>query len=282
MPTLQISNFKNKIVHTFIKLFILLAIYSLLTINYSLAQSPVPLTALDKAQNDYTFQFTKYREAQNKYINARSSYLTFQTATAKNNAYLATSDYLLKIDDLYHAYLFLVNENGNSLGWQNSDIPKDHINQIIDEEIAFFDNHQKKVKDAKTLEQLPDLANDFKSHRDTEFSLKINKILATFEVIEAQSAIADFNKIAGELDNIVTSKIEKDQNQSILANWISEITNIKAKTQNYLTKAKELLEKTKEQTASGDELKDISSFAQLAKNELLRSKPLFKEVIGIL
>src|SRR3989338_5156621 len=215
MPTLQISNFKNKIVHTFIKLFILLAIYSLLTINYSLAQSPVPLTALDKAQNDYTFQFTKYREAQNKYINARSSYLTFKTATAKNNAYLATSDYLVQIDNLYHTYLFLVNENGNSLGWQNSDISKDHINQIIDEEIAFFDDHQKKVKDAKTLEQLPDLSNDFKSHRDTEFSLKINKILATFEVIEAQSAIADFNKIAGELDNIVTSKIEKDQNQSI-------------------------------------------------------------------
>ena len=282
MPTLQISNFKNKIVHTFIKLFILLAIYSLLTINYSLAQSPVPLTALDKAQNDYTFQFTKYREAQNKYINARSSYLTFQTATAKNNAYLATSDYLLKIDDLYHAYLFLVNENGNSLGWQNSDSSKDHINQIIDEEIAFFDNHRKKVKDAKTLEQLPDLATDLRSHRDKEFNLKINKILATFEVIEAQSAIADFNKLARDLDKIITSKIEKDQNQSILANWISEITNIKAKTQNYLTKAKELLEKTKEQTASGDELKDISSFAQLAKNELLRSKPLFKEVIGIL
>jgi len=282
MPTLQISNFKNKIVHTFIKLFILLAIYSLLTINYSLAQSPVPLTALDKAQNDYTFQFTKYREAQNKYINARSSYLTFQTATAKNNAYLATSDYLLKIDDLYHAYLFLVNENGNSLGWQNSDISKDHINQIIDEEIAFFDNHRKKVKDAKTLEQLPDLATDLRSHRDKEFNLKINKILATFEVIEAQSAIADFNKLARDLDKIITSKIEKDQNQSILANWISEITDIKAKTQNYLTKAKELLEKTKEQTASGDELKDISSFAQLAKNELLRSKPLFKEVIGIL
>ena len=282
MPTLQISNFKNKIVHTFIKLFILLAIYSLLTINYSLAQSPVPLTALDKAQNDYTFQFTKYREAQNKYINARSSYLTFQTATAKNNAYLATGDYLVQIDNLYQAYLFLVNENGNSLGWQNSDISKDHINQIIDEEIAFFDNHRKKVKDAKTLEQLPDLATDLRSHRDKEFNLKINKILATFEVIEAQSAIADFNKLARDLDKIITSKIEKDQNQSILANWISEITNIKAKTQNYLTKAKELLEKTKEQTASGDELKDISSFAQLAKNELLRSKPLFKEVIGIL
>ena len=282
MPTLQISNFKNKIVHTFIKLFILLAIYSLLTINYSLAQSPVPLTALDKAQNDYTFQFTKYREAQNKYINARSSYLTFQTATAKNNAYLATSDYLLKIDDLYHAYLFLVNENGNNLDWQNSDIPKDQINQIIDEEIAFFDDHQKKVKDTQTLEQLTDLANDLQNHRDKEFSLKTNKILATFEVIETQSAIADFNKIAGELDKIIASKIEKDQNQSILANWISEITDIKAKTQNYLTKAKELLEKTKEQTASGDEVKDISSFAQLAKNELLRSKPLFKEVIGIL
>ena len=237
---------------------------------------------LDKARSDYTFQYTKYREAQNKYINARSSYLTFQTATAKNNAYLATGDYLVQIDNLYQAYLFLVNENGNSLGWQNSDISKDHINQIIDEEIAFFDNHQKKVKDAKTLEQLPDLANDFKSHRDTEFSLKINKILATFEVIEAQSAIADFNKIAGELDNIVTSKIEKDQNQSILANWISEIADIKAKTQNYLTKAKEIFGKTKEQTATNGELKDISRFAKLAKNELLRSKPLFKEVIGIL
>ena len=282
MPTLQISNFKDKTVHAFIKVFILLVIYSLLTIHYSLAQSPVPLTALEKAQNDYTFQFTKYKEAQNKYINARSSYLTFQTATAKNDAYIATGDYLVQIDNLYHAYLFLVNENGNNLDWQNSDIPKDQINQIIDEEIAFFDDHQKKVKDTKTLEQLTDLANDLQNHRDKEFSLKTNKILATFEVIETQSAIADFNKIAGELDKIIASKIEKDQNQSILANWISEIADIKAKTQNYLTKAKEIFGKTKEQTATNGELKDISRFAKLAKNELLRSKSLFKEVVGIL
>ena len=258
---------------------VLLLQFSIFTFQFSIAQTQSPL---DKAQNDYTFQFTKYREAQNKYINARSSYLTFQTATAKNNAYIATSDYLLKIDNLYHTYLFLVNENGNSLGWQNSDIPKDQINQIIDNEIAFFDNHQKKVNDAKTLEQSTDLASDLRSHRDKEFNLKINKILATFEVVETQSAIADFNKLAGDLDQIIASKIEKDQSQSILNNWISEIADIKAKTQNYLAKAKELLDKTKEQTASDGELKDISRFAQLAKNELLRSKSLFKEVIGIL
>lgn len=237
---------------------------------------------LEKAQSDYTFQFTKYRELQNKYITARASYLTFQTATSKNDAYLATKDYLVQIDSLYHAYLFLVNENGNSLSWQNTDIPNEKLNQIIEGEIAFFDDHQKKGNDAKTLEQLTDLASDLRSHRDGEFSLKINKILATFEVVEAQSAIADFSTLARDLDRIIAAKIEKDQSQTILTNWTSEIADINTKTQNYLTKAKELFNKTKEQTATGGELKDISRFTQLAKNELLRSKSLFKEVIGIL
>src|SRR3989344_1807735 len=139
---------------------ILLLQFSIFNFQFSIAQTQNPL---DKAQNDYTFQFTKYRESQNKYITARSSYLTFKTAISKNDAYLATKDYLVQIDRLYHAYLLLVNENSNSLSWQNSDIPKGKLNQIIDEEIAFFDGHQKKVNDAKTLEQLTDLASDLLS-----------------------------------------------------------------------------------------------------------------------
>ena len=258
---------------------VLLIQFLIFNFQFSIAQTQ---SGLDKAQNDYTFQFTKYREAQNKYITARASYLTFKTATAKNDAYLATGDYLVQIDSLYLAYLFLVNENGNSLSWQNTDNPKEKLNQIIEGELAFFDGNQKKVKDAKTLEQLTDLASELRNHRDKEFSLKINKILATLELTEAESAFGDFNQLAEILDKTVSSKIQAGETKSILSNWTTEIADIKNKTQNYQTKAKEMFGKTKEQTATDGEIKDISRFAKLAKNELLRSKSLFKEVIGIL
>ena len=264
------------------KILVVLAVILILQFSIFNFQFSIAINPLDKAQEDYTFQFTKYREAQDKYITARSSYLTFKTAVAKSEAFLATKDYLTQVDNLYLGYIFLVNEHGNSLNWTNASVSKDKITSIINAQISYFKDHQEKVSQSATLEELTVLAQDLKNHIDKDLLGKINKTLATFEIVEAESVLADFNQLAGVLDKAMVSKNQLDQNQSFYNNWTSEISDIRSKFENFKDQANALLDKTKEDSATKNELASISNFAQLAKKELSRSKPLFKEVIKIL
>src|SRR5579872_555607 len=62
-------------------------------------------SSLQKAQDDYNFQAGKYKDAHHSYLDARSTYLTFQTATAKDDAFTKTKAYLIQVDQLYESFL---------------------------------------------------------------------------------------------------------------------------------------------------------------------------------
>jgi len=264
------------------KILIVLAVilifqFSIFNFHFSIA-----ITPLDQAQEDYTFQFTKYREEQSKYITARSSYLTFNTAVSKSEAFLATKDYLGQIDNLYTSYILLVNEHANSLNWTNSTLPKDLVSKIAGEQTSYLKDHQEKVSRSSTLEELPVLAAELKKYVDTDFIEKNNKTLAILEIAETESALTDFNELTGILDQAMISKNQQAVNQIFYDNWTSEISDIRTKAEAYKEQAKAQLAKTKDETASGKDLASISNSSNQAKKELQRSKALFEEVIKIL
>ena len=260
---------------------ILIVLAAILIFQFSIFnfQFSIAITPLDQAQEDYTFQFTKYREEQSKYITARSSYLTFNTAVSKSEAFLATKDYLGQIDNLYTSYILLVNEHANSLNWTNSTLPKDLVSKIAGEQTSYLKDHQEKVSQSTTLEELPVLAAELKKYVDTNLAEKINKTLAILEIVETESALSDFNELTAILDQAMTSKNQPGASQSFYANWTSEISDIRTKAEAFKDQAKAQLAKTEEETASERELSSISYSAQQAKKELQRSKPLFEEVI---
>src|SRR3989344_8334435 len=133
------------------------------------AQSP-----LETAQSDYNFQYTKFRDAQEKYVSARSSYLSFQTAAAKNEAFLRTKDYLAQADNLFLSYIDLVKENGNSINWPGDTISKDNLTINLTQESTFLAQNKTSLEGAKTLEDLVQSAKDLKTHFEGITTPKIN------------------------------------------------------------------------------------------------------------
>ena len=259
-------------------------IFLLITSHLSLlsAQSPAPTPALEKAQSDYTFQFTKYRDAQEKYISAKAQYQSFQTATAKNDAYAKTKDYLIQIDKLYQTYILLVQENGNAINFTKHGDDKNKINDILKNETNYLNNHIQKINGTKTLEELPPLSLELKKNLDEDFHPKLNKTFAIFEVVETEAALDDFESLSRILDRVVVFKLRAGETKSILNNWSSEIKDIRTKTANSIIKARDTLSKIPEDQASDGELTNISQLTQDAKRELKRSKPLFEEALRII
>ena len=237
---------------------------------------------LEKAQNDYTFQFTKYRDAQEKYVSAKSEYETFKTATAKNDAFVKTKDYETQINKLYTTYIALVQENGNAINFTSHGDDKNKADSILKSETDYFNDQNQKISRTKTLEELPPIAQEIKTHIETNLSLKVDKILSIYEVVETEAALDDFKSLSRILDRVVVFKLRAGETKSILNNWSSEIKDIQNKTEESIVKAREELGKTQEDRASDGELSNISEITKAAKSQLKRSQPLFEEVVRII
>jgi len=290
MPTSRISNKYQFQINTNFK-FVSLIIFSLSLITYLSVKAltmgdHLPLTFAqtpkEKARQDYTFQFTKYREAQEKYSTAQAAYLSFQTATAKNDAYLKAKEFLSQTDSLYLSYIALVTEYGNSMDWQRTSLSKDKINTLEETEVSYFQTHQKQISQTATLEELPPLTQELKNHIEKSLSLKINKILATFEVAETESTFNEFSELSQTVRNKIASQSRSEETNSILMNWTSEIENIRKSSEVLKNQSIEKFNQKPQDTLEQGDLEEITKFTQEAKSQLKKSKPLFEEVARIL
>lgn len=264
------------------KYFLLILISAFFFISSLLFPAVAQQTPLERAQSDYNFQFTTYRDSQDEYTKAKATYLSFKTAVSKNDAFVATKDYLIQIDQLYLAFIALTEEHGNTINWSKSTISKDETTKTLKEEKTYLADHKQKVQNTKTLEELPPLADELEAHIKNPLELKVNKTLASFEVVEAETVFEEFNSLSRILDRIVLFKLRAGETKSILANWASEVKDIRDKTTEKLNGAKDQLANHQQSTINSGDLDRITDMSQEAKDELKRSKPLFEELIRIL
>jgi hypothetical protein len=159
---------------------------------------------------------------------------------------------------------------------------KDEIAKSLNDEISYLNEHKQNVQNTKTLEELPPLAAQLETHVKEVLELKVNKVLATFEVVETETALEDFSSLSRILDRVVVFKLQAGETRSILANWASEIKDIRDQTTEKISQARSDLDKITGDTLTKRGLGDISSAAEEAKTELKRSQPLFEEVVRIL
>lgn len=237
-------------------------------------------TALEKAREDYSFQFSKYREIQKDYQSAKSQYESFKTATSKNEAFLKTKDYLVQIDNLLIAYVLLVNEGGSKVNWQSNAPQRAKITESLQTEISYFQDNQKKVQAVQILEDLPPLAKELKDHLEKTTFLKSYWALSTYELTQAKSTFDNFDKILNSLEQYISDK-KLDQNNSVISNWRSEITRIKDQAKTNLDVAEKKYSQTKLESASKGEYQQISLYGIKISQELKKSKILFEEVLRI-
>ena len=275
MPVL-IANRKSQIA----KLILLISIFALLTSHLSgtLAQT---LTS-KKAQEDYLFQFGKTQESHEKYVVARSSYLTFKTAISKNEAFLKTKDYLLSIDQLLLTYVDLVKEQSILFDWTGSEKDRDETIKNLTDEAVFYKNHQQKINAAQTLEELPPLAQEIKIRKEKVTLPLVYKSLATYEAAAAQSATFEFKQLAQQLEDLTSLKLKLAENASFYANWTSEIQNIATNASSANQEAKEILTNKPPGSINEGDLTNIMRSVKKTQTELERSKLLFEEIRGLL
>src|SRR3989344_1941429 len=99
----------NKYLVSCIKYFAILFLTLSLVTIYSLALSLSngslisAQTPLDQAKKDYTEKTSGMANAKNAYVTAKSTYLSFETATAKAEAFAKTKDYLILVDRLLNS-----------------------------------------------------------------------------------------------------------------------------------------------------------------------------------
>ena len=258
---------------------IALLTFSLLITNHSsltFAQSP-----LEKAQNDYSSQLKKYNQAKESYITAKANYNAFKTATSKNDAFIKTKDYLTQTNFLITNYLFVVKEYANQLHWESSSFNKNDTFKPIDDEVIYLEDNWHQFQKTSTLEDLPNLANDLSKHLENSTNPIANKALATYEVVKAQYLVNSFNQLSQKLIDFANMKV-KDNNRSIVNNWLSEINIIKRETDAHLTQSKADLEKVITNSPNQYQTNQVISNTKLTQNELIKSQNLFKEILRII
>ena len=252
----------------------------LLTVNRQpptvFAQSP-----LEKAQNDYSSQLQKYNQAKENYITAKANYNAFKTAASKNDAFVKTRDYLTQTNFLITNYLLVVKEYANQLNWESSSFKKDDTFKPIDDEVNYLQDNWHQFQKTTTLEDLPILANDLSKHLENSTNPITNKTLATYEVVKTEYLVNNFNQLSQKLIDFANTKV-KENNRSIVNNWLSEINIIKRETDAHIIQSKADLEKVITDSPNQYQIDQVIQNTKLTQDELLKSRDLFKEILRII
>lgn len=237
-------------------------------------------TSLENARDDYTFQFAKYQEARTNYLQDKASYEKFKTAISKNEAFVSTKDYLLQVSKLYSSYLLLVKERGNEINWSGVQDLHDKTLKLIEEEQNFLTDYTNKINSAQTLEELTALAIELSDQNKNQTLPKLYKILSLYEITEAKATLHYLDTTSQDVEAYLSKN--PPSNQSVIANWRTEIANIKSTANSFIQRADQTLAKTAENTAKPNEFAEISQRTNSAKDNLKRSKNLFQEILRLL
>lgn len=209
------------------KLLLALILFSVFKILYS---SPV-LADYQQAYSDYTYQYSLYRTADNNYQISKSTYLTYKTLTAQNDAIDKLRATLKARASVMSAYYALLQEKLNS----TPGIPDDSKNtfySIKNSESDWLSAHQKKIDAAASLDDLNLVSSDFESRypqMDTESKQTIGTIL-----------LAKESYLKGTMDSLIASFSAKlsdiRQDGTNTSIWDRGVINTKNKLDLYQTK----------------------------------------------
>lgn len=135
------------------------------------------------AKNDYTYQYSLYREKIDSYQVAKSTYQTYRTLTAQNDAIVALRVAVQSRDRVISTYYNLLQEKLNETPGISPEY-RSTFSSIKESEKSWLATHQKKIDAAATLEDLNAAAAEFETHYpqfDRETKQTIGTILLTKE-----------------------------------------------------------------------------------------------------
>lgn len=149
---------------------------------FLLFASPVQAN-FQTAKTDYVYQYNLYRQAIDNYQVAKSTYLTYRTLTAQNDAENKLRLAIQTRDSVISSYYDLLQERLNIVPGISPSY-RATFNIIKENEKDWLTEHQKKIDAAASLEDLNATAAEFEAHYpqfDRETKQAIGTILLTKE-----------------------------------------------------------------------------------------------------
>ena len=244
------------------------AFYILPTTHYILLAA----TPLETAQSDYNFEFSKFRDAQDKYTRSKQSYISFKTAAAKDQAYIDSKAYLNQAINLELSYLALINEYINSLQWQNDKTHQQVVAALQSLKTAYLQQEQS-INTSQTLEDLQSQATSLSQKQQQEIDPAVYWIIVNLELTRARQLQMEFEKLSTKLGQ----NQKAFPNATNLSNWQSEIQNISKASLAQIQEAQKQMERmTPEHTTEWD-TQTIADFASLSRKELKKAQPFINQ-----
>lgn len=162
-----------------------------------------------RAYQDYVYNYGAYRNSYNEYTVAKSTYQTYRTLTAQNEAINKFRAVLKNRATVMVVYYDLLQEKLNSApGVVDSD--KSTFNGIKESEKNWLAGHQKKIDAAGSLEDLNSVSQEFDSRysqMDLETRQTVGKILLSKEVDLKGQLDLIFNNLDTKLKEMRTEGV---------------------------------------------------------------------------
>lgn len=177
-----------------------------------------------KAYDDYLFNFNQYQKAHQEYVAAKSAYLTYQTLTAKTEAFDKTLALLQWRDKTVETYLTALRLRlAEATGV--TDYEETVLYLKLDNEIGWYQNHYSILPSGGSPEDL------FKTSEEAEDQFSATEILAFQTVGAVLNGKIDTHKLAIQNNHdILKTKIAEirqrgDKDTAVLERWLLEAEN---------------------------------------------------------
>ena len=185
-----------------------------------------PLSAnadFNSAYQDYTYTNQLYRTAVNEYQIAKSSYQTYRTLTAQNEAINKFQKVLKARNQVMTVYYDLVQEKMNSTIGVSSD-SKNTFNSIRLSEEAWLSDHQKKIDAAASLEDLNSVSTEF-DQRYSQMDTETKQAIGTIELAKVATLGRDVDLLVERLSGRISDINKSGEDTSFASRGLISARN---------------------------------------------------------
>ena len=233
----------------------------------------------NRAYSDYLYNYNLYRESHNAYVTARETFLKYKTLTSKNEALEKTKEMLKNQDEVVKTYLTTLKLKLTGISGLSND--EQHILSLnLDNEIAWFRQHQEELNKADSLEDLVNAAGKSKEqYQKTEVLIyqTLGAILAGKETAlreEISQKIKSLKEKVGEI------RLKGDKDTSLAERWLLEAENRLTQSQKKQFEAQQNLSKIKESSLNKNRIyNETQSSLEESHQFLKEANSYLKEII---
>lgn len=163
----------------------------ILFFHFSSFSSQFAYADFKSAYQDYTYTYQLYRTALNEFQIAKSSFLTYRTLTAQNEALDKFRKALVSRNQVIIVYYNLLQEKMNETPGVSPE-SKNTFNNIKESEKNWIDSHKQKIEAAGSFEDLNNVSSEFES-RFPQMDTETKQAIGTIEMAKVADLKAKLN-----------------------------------------------------------------------------------------